>query len=457
MYDKVDPDILNGFLDNPYDSIIIVDANGTIQFISSSYENVLSIKIEEAIGKPIIEVIPNSGLLAALKSGKADIGSAINIGKNKFVVSRIPLKRNGEVIGAVAKLMFVHTEKIKELYNKVRNLKSELTHYREELLQTYSSRYSFEDIIGVSKLIQKAKEAAKKSSLADAPVLICGESGTGKELFAHAIHQASRRSQQSFVRVNCSSVPNDLIESELFGYEPGAFTGADKRGKIGKFELAHRGTIFLDEIGDMPKNMQVKLMRVLQEREIERIGGSGTKRINFRVISATNRPLDAMIKRGQFRMDLLYRINMITIDLPALRQIRDDIPLLANRFLLDARRSLNGTAESFSNSALEALKAYKWPGNIRELKNVIERAVIFCRGDQITIEDFPPSLREQSDFVNDDPPDSLPMLKEVLQKTELGVIKKALAVTDNNKRRAAQLLGVDRSGLYYKMKKYNLL
>jgi transcriptional regulator with PAS, ATPase and Fis domain len=296
---------------------------------------------------------------------------------------------------------------------------------------------------------------AAQAAESDSPVLIVGESGTGKELFAHAIHQISRRRNHNFVKINSASIPGELIESELFGYEPGAFTGARKQGKPGKFELAHRGTIFLDEIGDMPHLLQVKLMRVLQEKEVERIGGK-TRQIDFRVISATNLDLEAMVREKTFRLDLFYRLNVIIIRLPPLRDIREDILPIFTHFLKQLSRENHRDIPLVSPQAASALQQYAWPGNIRELRNVAERAMIVCRGGegQIEIDNLPMSVTVKQAGKTPRPPAS--SLKTLIENAEREAILQALDATRNNRNTAAALLKIHRTGLYQKMKKYHI-
>ena len=455
LLEKIPKDLHLSLLDNPYESMILIDMSGNVQFLSSVYEKAFGIKIADAIGKPLIKIHPSTKLLKVLKTGRAEIGRSMIINDRRRIVGRIPLRKEGKLIGAVGKLISMYPEKLKSLYDKIANLENHLNYYRKELRQTFGSCYSFENIIGESELLQKAKALSWQAAQANSPVLITGESGTGKELFSHAIHQAGTRAENPFISVNCSTIPNELIESELFGYEPGSFTGARVKGKIGKFELAHKGTIFLDEIGDMPLNMQVKLLRVLQDKEIEKIGSSKTKKINFRVISATNRDVDDLVEKEHFRLDLFYRINVITINLPSLRNMKEDIPLLAYHFLTELNWDRKKDITSISDESLALMKKHSWPGNVRELRNVIERAIIVCKGSQIEVEDLPSVFREflAPSFVENN---SSPLLRDLLESTEKKAIARILKLTDNNKMRAAKLLGIHRTGLYQKMKKYNL-
>ena len=455
LIDEIPGDLLTALLDNPYESLILIDAHGIVRFISSINEGFYKIPVSEAVGQHILDVNPHSRMLRVLKSGKAEIGRSMILDEKQRIIARIPLVRDGRVIGVAGKLMFTNPEKMKQLYERIDILERHLDYYKDELNQVLGIRYTFDNIIGECDPMRRVKELAHQAAQADSPVIITGESGTGKELFAHAIHQASRRRSHNFVRVNCAAIPADLIEAELFGYAPGAFTGARRQGKVGKFELAHNGTIFLDEIGDMPPGMQVKLMRVLQEKEIERIVGTEPRRIDFRIISATNRNLEQMMGDGRFRLDLYYRLNVININLPPLRTIKKDIPQIFRHLVEKLNRTGGRRIEDIAPAARDALMAYAWPGNVRELRNVVERALIVCHGRRIELDDLPISLRS---CPADRPVADSPVgpLKQLMEKTERNAIIDALARTGNNRGQAAELLGIHRTGLYQKMKKHGL-
>ena len=448
-------ELLAALLENPYESLILVDAEGIVRYMSASNEGVYKIPVKDAIGRHISEVSPKTRLPRTLETGKAEIGRSMILKSKNRVIARIPLFRDGRLVGAAGKLMFMSPKKLKELYDRIENLETKIDFYQSELNQVYGGRYSFDSIIGQSEPIRRAKKLARQAAATDAAVILTGESGTGKELFAHSIHQASERREQNFVRVNCAAIPAELIESELFGYEAGAFTGARRKGKAGKFELAHNGTIFLDEIGDMPMALQVKLMRVLEEKEVERIGTRKPKPINFRVISATNRDLKKLIDKQAFRLDLFYRLNVMHIHLPALRDIRDDIPSLFQHFFSRLTLGKRSHIRSVAPEALEAMQHYAWPGNIRELRNVVERAMIVCQGETLELADLPiektaaPPVSAFSDG-------TVAPLKQLLTETERQAILRALEHTGNNRAEAAKLLGIHRTGLYQKMKKHGI-
>jgi len=311
------------------------------------------------------------------------------------------------------------------------------------------------EIIGKSDKLKEIIALTERISGADSSVLLYGESGTGKELFARAIHNASSRSAGPFVKVNCGSLPKELVESELFGHEKGAFTSA-VRLKRGKFELAETGSIFLDEIGDIPLDTQVKLLRVLQEKEFDRVGGERTLTADVRVVSATNRPLKEMVAEGAFREDLYYRLEVIPLVLPPLRERREDIPLLVEHFLLKKCREMNVPLRRLTPEALELLRKYPWPGNVRELENVIERTVVLGDGVTIGASDLPLGAGERACEGEVDEVGGGVMLNERLEGLEKKLITEAMGKARGVKTKAAELLGIKTSALYYKLDKYGV-
>ncbi len=312
-------------------------------------------------------------------------------------------------------------------------------------------------MIGQSLEFSLVKSIAHQLSITTSTLLITGESGTGKELFAQAIHNASNREHCPFVRINCAALPESLLESELFGYEEGAFSGAKKGGKPGKFELAKGGTIFLDEIGDMPLNMQTKMLTVLQERVIERVGGTRLIPINVRVIAATNRDLEDLVKQQLFREDLYYRLNVVRLSIPPLRKRMEDIPLLINVLIKRINGTLGSDIKGISDPALDLLKKYSWPGNVRELENLLERAAnLACfNGDEILLAEHFPSLNHINQPTKKKPADY--NLNKAIEDLEKDMIIETLLTTNNNKAQAAQLMGLNKSVLYRKLKKYQLM
>ncbi len=340
--------------------------------------------------------------------------------------------------------------KILEIVRDRRELARERT--RSSLLEDELTRkVNLGEIVGRSAVMEALFQKIEKVAAAQSSVLVLGESGSGKELVARAVHQRSPRSEEPFVRVNCGALSEGVLESELFGHEKGAFTGAVKQRR-GRFELAHGGTIFLDEIGEVPAATQVKLLRVLQERQFERVGGEETLTVDVRVIAATNRDLGEEVKAGRFREDLYYRLYVIPLEVPPLRERPDDIPLLCQHFIERICREMNRSPLDVSPEASKLLRVYGWPGNVRELENVIERAIVLCEGDEIRPGDLPFSGRDDTPSVQI--PDGFPPLREVVERVEQQMIERAMAAAEGVKTEAAKLLDIKPSVLYYKLEKY---
>jgi len=334
-------------------------------------------------------------------------------------------------------------------------LERENEYLRAELDAGRGDGDALDRIIGDSAAMDRVFTLLRKVAPTDSTVHIHGESGTGKELFAQAVHDLSRRADAPFVKVNCGAIPDNLLESELFGHEKGAFTDAVKR-RIGRFELADGGTLFLDEIGDISTAMQVKLLRVLQEQEFERVGGEKTVRVDVRVITATNRDLDAEVAEGRFREDLLYRLKIIPLNLPPLRQRPEDIPLLAAHFLDKLAQRTRSRASAVSDDAMAALQGWAWPGNVRELENVMEQAMVFADGDAIDVEDLPAHIvGGRRDDLLQLPRGDRP-LPEILEDLERQLIERAYAKAEGVKTETARLLGIKTPALYYKLEKYGI-
>jgi two-component system response regulator HydG len=348
-------------------------------------------------------------------------------------------------------------------YRRARMERERLDQENRYLREEIGERYNFGAIVGTSQGMRSVLSAVEKVASSDSSVLIYGESGTGKELVARAVHYQSTRREGPFVKVNCGALPHELFESELFGHEKGAFTGA-VRQKKGKFELAEGGTIFLDEIGDVPLDAQVKLLRVLQERQFDRVGGEQTLEANVRVVAATNRALRDMMVEGAFREDLFYRLEVIPLHLPPLRERREDVPLLVEHFMQKKCEEMNIPPKRLREEALQALSAYPWPGNVRELENVIERTIVLSDSDEIALQDVPLALDESVErssanalarCVEPGAGDSL-LLNERMDQIERSMIERAMDEAGRVKTKAAQLLGIKTSALYYKLDKYGI-
>lgn len=452
----IDAELFYSFIDNPYECPFLIDNKGITRFMSRYNENMYGITSKDAVGRHIDEVVKENNLCNVLRTGKAEIGEMIYAGGKKRIIARIPIKDSkGNILGAFSKLMFHQVEKIADLYHRINILEEHLKYYKTEINSLKGGVHGLERIIGESPAMLKAKKLTLQAAGSDASVLIIGESGTGKELFAEAIHEKSRRAAGPFIKVNCAAIPHELIESELFGYEGGSFTGAREQGKPGKFELAHGGTIFLDEIGDMLVQVQAKLLRVLQEHEVERVGGIKPLKLDFRVIAATNRNLQDMIQDGTLRTDLFYRLNTFYIHAPSLREIAEDIPRIAYYYLTHLRKKQQGVASRISSEAMALLKRYSWPGNVRELRNVIERSMNIEEGNQISSDDLPNRIRE---FYEEKYhiAGNIGLLRDILIDAEKRAIVEALRMTGGNKVKAARILGIHRTGLYQKVKRYQL-
>lgn len=343
-----------------------------------------------------------------------------------------------------------------EIVGKVETISQLKTLIKENryLKDKLSKKFNFENIIGKNKKMQELFELIRDIAKTNSTVLIRGESGTGKELIANAIHFNSDRIEKPFVKVNCAVLAENLLESELFGHVKGAFTGAIK-DKVGRFELAHGGTIFLDEIGDISPNMQLKLLRVLQEGEFERVGGNETKKVDVRILAATNRNLEEAMKSGNFRQDLYYRLNVIPLDVPPLKERKDDIPLLVAYFLEKFSSDFKKRIEAVDDDAMQYLQSYDWPGNIRELENLMERAIVLNKNGILTVKDFPISVSnaESEEEINIQVDNDL---TEVVDNFEKKIILKALRENNFNKLRTAEKLGIHRSTFMSKLKKYEI-
>ena len=436
-----------------YGGILVTDANGVAIEINEPYCEFLGVDKKEIIGTHCTDVIEGSRMHIVAKTGKPEINHIQEIDGQNILVRRIPIKRDGDVVAVVGYVMFKDIQQLSCLAKKISLLQTKVKLYEQELRNIRSTRYTFESIIGSNKTIERLKKEALIATSNNFPVLITGESGTGKELFAQAIHHGSARNIHPFIRINCSAIPGELLESELFGYEKGAFTGAKSGGKPGKFELAHKGTIFLDEIGELPMSMQPKFLRVLEEKEFERVGGTKVLRSDFRLIAATNRNLEEMIKDNTFRKDLYYRMNVINLHIPPLRERREDISILSRSLLSRiADKEILGDVD-LSSAAEKVLASYSWPGNVRELSNVLERTVASLENSTITPADLPYFIQQSKTDTSFTHTSSL---KAALADAEKDIIINTLKLTENNKTHASQILGIHRTLLYKKMVKHSI-
>lgn len=453
LLEKVEQDIdsadtLNLVLNSAYEGIVVVNADGVIQEINEAYCQIINKKREDVIGLNVVDVIENTRLDIIAQTGVEERGHIQRISGMDLVVHRIPIMKNNKPVGAIGMLIFKNISEMQDIYSRV-NLN---INYQK------NSHKDVEDgilsqIIGSAPLIIDAKERARKAAACPSNVFISGSSGTGKEVFARAIHDMSSYSNGKFVCVNCSAIPESLLESELFGYEEGAFTDAQRGGKIGKFELAEGGTIFLDEIGDMPLHLQAKLLRVIQERTIEKVGSLEQKQIDVRIISATHRNLKEMIANDLFREDLYYRINVVPVNLPDLKDRREDIPIFINKFIEDFCNNFQKTPKIVSKKAMKILSAYEWPGNIRQLINVCEALVVLVNESVIDLKHLPLDIQQAANkkalVANNQ------QVTQIEEK-EIELIQILLIKHNYNKSAVAREMGITRSTLYDKISRYQI-
>jgi transcriptional regulator with PAS, ATPase and Fis domain len=446
--------------------IVVVDREGIILYINGAYCEFLGTTVEEAIGKHAQDVIENSRMHIVAKTGQKELAAVQPINGSEMIANRYPLIIDGELVGAVGTVMFRNPEDWLLYKDKIQHLVEEVNYYKTKAEKNSKSKYYFNDLIGNSPSFSAVKKLAERVSSSQSAVLLLGESGTGKELFASAIHNNSMRADYPFVPINCASIPEHLLESELFGYDDGAFTGAKKGGKKGHFQRANRGTIFLDEIGDMPLAMQSKLLRVLQEREILPVGGQKSIAVDVRIIAATHRNLEEMVEEGTFRQDLYYRLNVIKIEIPPLRERNGDVELIAYNLLEKLERKFFRKGIKLSAKVVERLNQHKWPGNIRELENVLERSINVLDGDTIEVVHLPLYLRDdetgsitkklnEKESVNV-AERHIESLKETLAQAEKQAILNALSISNGNKLEAARLLEVGKTKFYEKCKIYSI-
>lgn len=444
-------ELLETILDNAFHCVVVVDANGVITYINKAYCDFIKVNQTESIGKHVTDVIENTRMHIVAKTGKEEIADLQYIEGNYMIADRIPIFRNGESVGAVGTVTYRDTEEWRTMNSHIKNLLTELEYYRNVQEENTGAKYSLHDIVGKSTQIMVMKDRIKKVATSEVAVLIRGESGTGKELFAHSIHQLSERSNKPFIKVNCGAIPEQLLESELFGYEEGAFTGAKKGGKLGKFQLADGGTLLLDEIGDMPMHMQVKLLRILQEKEVESVGSVKPVKVDVRVLAATNKPLEKMVEEQRFREDLFYRINVIQINIPSLRERPEDIEQLSQHFLQKINKRTGRRILGMHEDVTRRFAKHNWPGNARELENVMEAAVHMCQGEWITQDALPDYLKEDTVMAL-----GAKSLKEILEDTEKRVLQAALREHHGDKLQAAKSLRIGKTSLYDKLKKYGV-
>ncbi|WP_047151940.1 sigma-54 interaction domain-containing protein [Aneurinibacillus tyrosinisolvens] len=452
--------LLQAIIQSSNDAISVVDTQGNGLMINPAYTRLTGLTEKDVIGKPAdVDISEGESMhLQVLRTGKPVRGVPLKVGPRKrdIIVNVAPVVVDGVLKGSVGVIHDV--SEIKKLTDELENVK--------RLIRTLEAKYTFDNIIGKSEGMVHAVDQGRKAALTPATVLLRGESGTGKELFAHAIHNESSRKYNQFVRVNCAAIPDNLLESELFGYEEGAFTGARRGGKKGMFEEASGGTIFLDEIGELSMSTQAKLLRVLQEKEIVRVGGNKAIPVDVRVIAATHVNLERAIQTGVFREDLYYRINVLPIVIPPLRYRTQDIEEIVYHLIRKYNQEYGRGVTDIAPAVLDTLTAYAWPGNVRELENVISRSLINMRFQETTIfprhlpeltaGDVPGSTRGMTKGDAELPLENGRTLNEMLEEVEAQIIKNALLHNKSNKTATARQLGLSIRNLYYKLEKYGL-
>ena len=448
--------------DSLCEGTVVVDRNARIVWINERYAARFGVtNAQNAIGKEIEEVIPTSLLREVVRTGRPLLLDILDVGGESFIVTRIPLKdEHGETIGAIGFALYDKLQPLQPFYARLHKLQHQLAQTQQHLAAERRAKYTFSNYIGSSPAATQVKQQARRAARLDTTVMLLGETGTGKELLAHAIHAASARADRPFVGFNVAAIPETLLEAECFGAAPGAYTGAEKKARVGKFELANGGTLFLDEIGDMPLAMQSKLLRVLQEHEVEPLGSNKVVKIDVRVIAATSRDLKADVAAGRFRADLYYRLNVLAIKLPALRERTEDFGPLCDHILEQISVRTRLTLRELDPAALALLKRCQWPGNIRELRNVLEQACMLADGPRLTEADIrgiviPAELPA-------DMPGALASSErpgtydEALAAFERELITRTLQQNGGRVTEAARQLGLGRATLYKKMAALNI-
>lgn len=446
---------------NSIEGLLIVDKDENIVFMCDDLIQIGGYKsLEEVIGKKIREVLGHNNTWKVLAE-KAPQREEMYLTEGHIVVSNgLPVKKNGKIVGALEYDLFQSSNEIMKFIEKLKSTEG-MEHFAPEIEKPKTTKYSIDSIIGSSRNTKSLKEEIVLAARSNSNVIITGETGTGKELVAHSIHQLSQRSFFNFVRVNCAAIPGELFESELFGYEEGSFTGAKKGGKQGLAQVADKGSLFLDEIDALPMHMQAKMLRFLQEKEIQKIGGQKTIPVDARIIAATNKDLKELVEQGTFREDLYYRLHVISIEVEPLRNKISDIPELTNNFLEELNNSLGRSVgkhrvKHLDNKALRHLMEYDWPGNVRELKNVLERAMNRCYGETMELSHF-------QDFINPQDKDlrweeilEPGSLEEARERLERKIIETTLSQEGMTMAKAGEILGISRQMLHKKKKQYDL-
>lgn len=448
-------------LEHLCEGAIAIDRGGRVVYVNEKYVHAIGLAhASEALGRPIEEIIPNSLMRRVAETGEPIILDIMELGGEQLVVTRMPIEdEDKNIIGAIGFVLYDRLEGLKPLLARVAQLENDLRLARRQLSHARAARFTFADFVGATPKIAQAKELAARAARQNVTVLLTGETGTGKEMLAQAVHNASSRGDKPFVSVNVAAIPDTLIESEFFGTAPGAYTGADRKGRDGKFRIADGGTLFLDEIGEMPLQLQAKLLRALQEREIEPVGSDRISKVDVRVIAATNMDLRKRVSDGAFRADLYYRLNVLSIDLPPLRDCLGDLPEISARLLDDISATGDHVSARITPSGLAALARYDWPGNVRELRNILERALILSDSGRLTSDDFArilPVGAEAKAAAPARPAGIVVPYAEAEAEFEKHTLEQALAASNGQISEAAKMLRISRATFYKKLAKFGL-
>jgi transcriptional regulator with PAS, ATPase and Fis domain len=428
----------------------MVDRDAHLVWISERYAKEIGVDSATAMGQPIESAIPNSLMRQVVVTGKPILLDIFHASGHNYVVIRMPIRNEaGEVEGAVAFALYSNLESMRPMFESYANLQADLATARRKLAEARRAKYTFSSFIGVSPPTMEVKRLARRAAVLEAPVLLQGETGTGKELLAHAIHAAGPRADRPFVTVNVAAIPETLLEAEFFGVAPGAFTGADRKPRPGKFELADGGSLFLDEIGDMPLALQVKLLRVLQDQEFEPLGSNRVIRVDVRILAATSRDLEAMVAEGRFRRDLFYRLNVLNISLPPLRDRLEDLELICEHLLERAGLKNACVSREVSPEAMNLLRRHTWPGNVRELRNVLERAMMNTDDQRLAASDFSGLIKLLPGPVN--VPACGLTYEMAVAEAERRILESALQEANGKAVDAARRLGMSRATFYRKL------
>lgn len=441
------------FLEHVY-GFVTIDMDGKVTYINQQVCDFCHLDRSAAIGKHVKEVFPFSKMTDTIKYNQPTTTEFYFYEGRASASTRHPLIKNGTMVGVLEYDIFEDMSVVEAFVEHYINLDEELKYFKEEAQKFRNAKYTIDNIIGHSLMITNLKEQIKYVARSNSTVLIQGETGTGKELVAHSIHNLSKRSLRNFIKINPASLPESLAESELFGYDPGSFTGGNREGKKGKFELANHGTLFIDEVNQMPLGLQPKLLRVLQEKEIDRIGSSKSIPLDIRIIAACNKNLKQLVSEGLFREDLYYRLNVVEITIPPLRERKQDIRLLAEHFVAQYNNLLGKHVNTIDESAYQSLMDYHWPGNIRELQNVIEKSMNYVEETTLTGKDLDFDMfgKKTFDSLNNyDKP-----IVEALRQAERALIVQTLDKFHGNKTKAAEFLKIPRTLLYKKINRLNI-